>query len=104
MDMFRKLLVSLKVQNDFPLEAVLGFLKQKDKVQWEDFLKDFYYEICVCPEQGRLYLLIRDCLDEQKLIDGIKDLPLVKEGFLDLQIYRFSHFQDLDAFFGNCRR
>jgi hypothetical protein len=94
-----KILVCLTVKYGFPVTAVLGFFERNDRELWEAILGNFYYEMCVCHEEGEIYILIRDCVDEQKLKQALWKLPLVSEGFLEMQFLQFGKFKSLDKLF-----
>ena len=93
------LLVSLKVKYCFPLNALYGFLKSKDYQAWEDFLANLSYEFSVSQEEGLIFLLIKECGDPEQTRLSLDSLPLLQEGFLDVEIHRLSDFKNLHGLF-----
>lgn len=92
-------MISLSVQYGFPVHALYGFLNDGDHLVWNDYLSDMAHDVSVCEEQGKIYWLVRGCDNIGRLRSGLDSLPLVKEGFLEVQLFEFSAFKELSCLF-----
>lgn len=92
-------MICLKVMYGYPLGALYGFLGNQDYEIWERHLGEFSNEISVNFSEGIIYWVVENGDTPAMLRAKLTELPLVKEGFLELRIHELTAFNNLKCWF-----
>jgi hypothetical protein len=94
-----KVLICLKVKYGYPLSTLYGFLQQQDYLIWATYLSQFASELVTNEQQGNIFWLVNNCGNFSELADQVRNLPLLKEEFLELTVLKLTAFSNLDCLF-----
>ena len=93
------MLICLKVKYGFPINSLYGFLLKEDYDEWNACLKNYACKAGINAKDGIIYWLVDKCPDQAQFIDIIKQMPLICEDFLELQVFPLANFECLEDFF-----
>ncbi len=93
------LLICLKVKYGFHLDSLYGFLQHQDFSDWNTCLGNYECEAGTCAQDGVIYWLIRGCLNREELESVVSKLPLVEDGFLEMQLFELAGFTTFKCIF-----
>jgi hypothetical protein len=93
------IIIKLNVMYDYPVDAVLPFVLSFDKASWENCLSCYSYEMFMCRQKKQIFFLLRNCADSKSIEGVFNNLPLIREGFFEINIYEGIGIENLDSFF-----
>jgi len=94
-----KVLICLKVKYGYPLSTLYGFLQQQDFLTWATYLSQFTCDHAANELEGNIFWLVDNCENFNEFTEQVKNLPLLKEEFLELILLKLTSFNNLDCLF-----